>query len=87
MKDLKYLAAFSIPIMETADLQNYLKEHSEFHVYKVKINEENGPDFIKTISKLTTKPLRIDANEAFTKLSAYKNFEYQIKKLTKCMTN
>ncbi len=59
--------SFSIPIMETDKVENFIISNNldRFSVLKVKVNQQNAFEFCKEILKLTKVPLRIDANESF----------------------
>ena len=59
--------SFSIPIMDTGKLAQFIEENKlhRFSVLKVKVNKENALDFCSEVLKLTKVPLRVDANESF----------------------
>lgn len=68
--------SFSIPIMETAKVKNFIEENqlSRFSTIKIKVNRENALDFCTEILKSTTVPLRIDANESFLNANEVMHF-------------
>lgn len=70
--------SFSIPIMEPAEVADYLKKNSEFHVYKLKVCDQSAVELLKEVVKHTDKPIRIDANEGFYSLEDYLKFENEI---------
>ncbi len=59
--------SFSIPIMEISKIESFIKENNlqRFSVLKVKVNREIAHDFCAEVLRLTSVPLRIDANESF----------------------
>ena len=59
--------SFSIPIMEVGNVEKFIIDNNlkRFSVLKVKVNRDNAQDFCKEILRVTTVPLRIDANESF----------------------
>lgn len=73
--------SFSIPIMEEKELAEYLYKHSSYDSYKIKIDRNNGVSFVKAISKLTNRPLRIDANESFLNAEDFLLFYKEIENL------
>lgn len=71
--------SFTIPIMDESELKKYIKDNAEFEIYKVKIDNKSGASFLKKITEFTDKRLRVDANEAFTHLEQYLDFEKAVK--------
>ena len=71
--------SYSIPIMEEDKLKDYIEQIQRFKYIKIKVNKDNAVSFVKSIARLTSVPLRIDGNEAWTDLDSYKNFEEEIK--------
>lgn len=59
--------SFSIPIMEVGKIESFIKENNlqRFSVLKVKVNREIAHDFCSEVLRLTSVPLRVDANESF----------------------
>jgi glutamate racemase len=68
--------SFSIPIMEINKVEAFINENNlqRFPFLKIKVNQENARDLTNEVLKLTTVPLRIDANEAFMSTSEVLNF-------------
>ncbi len=73
--------SFSIPIMESKNLKDYLKERMDFKVYKCKIANTNELSLLKTLASLVDVPIRVDANEGFQSLEDYLHFQSEIKGL------
>lgn len=72
------VTSFSIPIMDRADVAAYLKENSQYHIYKLKVSDSRSLDLLAEVAKHTDKPLRLDANEGFTSMQDYLKFEHEI---------
>lgn len=75
LKKSSFETSFSLPIMKRDCVKEYLKRNAQFTSYKIKIDHQYGLEFIREVSRYTQRPLRIDANEAFTCLSDYLRFE------------
>lgn len=71
--------SFSIPIMNPADVGQYIKDNSQFNIYKLKVSDIESLSLLQEVVKHTDKKLRIDANEGFKSLASYLEFEEQIK--------
>lgn len=80
-KTNKILTSFSIPIMEIKNVESYIDENSGFDVYKVKISGLESLPFLKEVCRCTQSRIRVDANEGFTSLEKYLEFEEEIKNL------
>lgn len=70
--------SISVPIMEESLLENYLRDVARFPFIKIKVNEENASSFVKKISALSPRPLRIDANEGFTSANSFMRFVKEV---------
>jgi L-Ala-D/L-Glu epimerase len=59
--------SYTLPIMEPSLIKEFLKkfELTRFKSLKIKINSLEGIDIIEEVSKCTSLPLRVDANEAW----------------------
>jgi L-Ala-D/L-Glu epimerase len=59
--------SYTLPIMEPSLIGGFLEKYdlTRFKSLKIKINNLNGIDMIEEISRHTSLPLRIDANEAW----------------------
>jgi L-alanine-DL-glutamate epimerase-like enolase superfamily enzyme len=59
--------SYTIPIMHPGEVKDFINKHNllRFKYLKVKINQENGEEFIAEVAKVSNLPLRIDANEAW----------------------
>lgn len=68
------LTSISVPIMESSLLDGYLSGLKRFSFVKVKVGEENAVGLVRAISKITSRPLRIDANEGFTSAENFLSF-------------
>lgn len=64
-KPEKVYTSFSVPIMEIAELKNFLGPLIGYKSLKIKVNKETAVETINEIRKHTFQPLRIDGNEAF----------------------
>lgn len=73
--------SISVPIMETSLLKEYLESVSRFPYVKIKVDEDNAVDFVKEVAALSSKPLRVDANEAFSGPETFLRFVEQVKHL------
>jgi len=80
-KPQKIATSFSVPIMELADLPEYLGKLQRFPYIKIKVSQDNAIDFVTAVAKETHVPLRIDGNEGFTDFDSYKRFEEKVSKL------
>ncbi|MFN3134170.1 MAG: enolase C-terminal domain-like protein, partial [Candidatus Kryptonium sp.] len=56
---------FTIGIDEPTVIERKVKEAEEYPILKVKLGLENDEEIIKTIRKVTDKPIRVDANEGW----------------------
>lgn len=59
--------SYTLPIMDIGKVKDFITEHNllRFRYLKIKINQETGEDLIREVTKISTLPLRIDANEAW----------------------
>ncbi len=59
--------SYTLPIMEIGEVKKFINSHNlmRFSYLKIKIDQETGADLIREVVKLSSKPLRIDANEAW----------------------
>jgi len=66
-KPSQVFTSYTLPIMEPGKIATFIDNHKllRFKYLKVKIDNESGLDIIEELSKITTHPLRIDANEAW----------------------
>jgi L-alanine-DL-glutamate epimerase-like enolase superfamily enzyme len=71
---LSRATSYSLPIMESNELSEYLALNEQFDFYKIKVNEENAISVVKEIQSLTSNKLRIDANEGFTSCDSVLSF-------------
>lgn len=76
-----YKTSFSFPIMEIDELAAYYEKNNQYEVYKVKITDLKDLPFLKAIRKLTSAPIRIDANEGFSSKEDYLAFDKEISNL------
>lgn len=58
--------SFSVPIMETEKLAEFIRPLHRFKSLKIKVDRATGLDTLLTVSKITQQPLRIDGNEDWT---------------------
>lgn len=59
------ITTFSIGIDTPEVMQQKVKEAEEFPVLKIKVGLKNDEEIIRAIRKVTSKPLRVDANEGW----------------------
>ncbi|MBZ5554416.1 MAG: dipeptide epimerase [Acidobacteriia bacterium] len=59
------VTTFSIGIDTPEVMQQKVREAEEFPVLKIKVGLKNDEDIIQAIRKVTSKPLRVDANEGW----------------------
>ena len=72
----KFQTSISIPIMPVEKLEEYIETVKNFNIFKIKINGTSSNKFLtKIFHLLPNKKFRIDANESFTNLEDYKQFE------------
>ncbi len=64
-KEKTPITSFTIGIDEPAVIERKVKEAEEYPILKVKLGLENDEEIIKTIRKVTDKPIRVDANEGW----------------------
>jgi L-alanine-DL-glutamate epimerase-like enolase superfamily enzyme len=60
--------SFSLPIMDPALVPDFIRLHNinRFQSLKVKVNQEEGLDLIRQVAENSSRPLIIDANEAWS---------------------
>lgn len=73
------ITSYSLPILEKELIKDYILKNNQYHVYKIKIKDENDLDLILELAKYTIKPIRVDANEGFSNLSNFLKFEKELK--------
>lgn len=67
---------FSVPIMEIADVESYVKKLSRFKSLKIKVNKDCALDLVREVHRCAPNALlRIDGNEAWDNLEDYLEFE------------
>ncbi|MCK4237449.1 MAG: dipeptide epimerase [Candidatus Krumholzibacteria bacterium] len=64
------VTSYTIGIDTPEVIEEKVKEAEDFPVLKVKMGLENDHEIMETIRKLTDRPVRIDANEGWTKEEA-----------------
>jgi L-alanine-DL-glutamate epimerase-like enolase superfamily enzyme len=64
---LQVATSFSLPIMPADEIAGFYRTHNlaRFNRLKLKVNEEYAHDLLQALSKVTTQPLIIDANEGW----------------------
>ncbi len=75
--------SFTLPIMETGAIAEFITNNSlsRFKYIKIKVNQQNGLETIKEISRLMPQPLMVDANEDWTDVEAMIRFMEEVKNL------
>ncbi len=71
--------SFSIPIMDPRDVKDYLNLNHQFNVYKLKVSNLESKELLWEVFKHTDKRIRIDANEGFSEISHFLEFENELK--------
>jgi L-alanine-DL-glutamate epimerase-like enolase superfamily enzyme len=61
--------SYSFPIMPASDLEAFYNAHGlkRFRTLKLKVNADNCIELIDTLTKFTSTPFIVDANESFTR--------------------
>jgi L-alanine-DL-glutamate epimerase-like enolase superfamily enzyme len=59
--------SYTLPMMEVAEIRGFIEKYklTRFKTLKIKINNLEGFETIKEVSKVSQQPLRVDANEAW----------------------
>lgn len=60
------ITSFSIGIDKPEIIRQKVKEAKQFPVLKIKVGKDNDEEILETVRSVTDKPLRVDANEAWT---------------------
>ncbi|TAH27337.1 MAG: dipeptide epimerase [Cytophagales bacterium] len=73
---------YTIPIINPNEIKSFISDYklNRFKQLKLKINTENSIDIIKEVSKYSTLPLLIDANEAWHDVESLIIFLEKLKK-------
>lgn len=71
--------SFSIPIMDPRDVKGYLRSNHQFNIYKLKVSNLESKELLLEVLKCTDKKIRIDANEGFSEISRFLQFENELK--------
>lgn len=64
-KEKTPITSFTIGIDEPSVIEQKVKEAEEYPILKVKLGLENDEEIIRTIRRITDKPIRVDANEGW----------------------
>ncbi len=64
--DLTPITSFSIGIDSPDMLSKKIEQAAQYPVLKIKVGTNNEKEIINTVRRITDKPLRVDANEAWT---------------------
>ena len=70
--------SFSLPIMEEEKIKSYLEENSQYNCYKIKVDATTAVETVQKVQSLTSKNLRIDANEGFESAQQVMDFLSQV---------
>ncbi len=68
--------SYTIGLGEIDDMIEDLCDHPDFEVYKIKLGRPNDYEILKAMRKATNKPIRVDANAAWTPKEALKKIEF-----------
>ncbi|MDR9419513.1 dipeptide epimerase [Gracilimonas sp.] len=66
------VTSFTIGIDKPEIMQKKIEEAAHYPVYKIKLGTDRDREIIKAIREVTTKPLRVDANEGWKSLKQAK---------------
>lgn len=67
--------SYSIPIMDPAAVEKYVKGLAHYRSLKLKVDADCAYDLIREVANFYSGTIRLDANEAWTDLSKYLDFE------------
>jgi L-alanine-DL-glutamate epimerase-like enolase superfamily enzyme len=72
---------YTLPIMKIGEIGEFIVKYNlkRFKSLKLKINRAEGYETIKEVTQFYDKPLKIDANEAWTNPDEFLSFEEKIK--------
>jgi L-Ala-D/L-Glu epimerase len=73
------MTSFSMPIIPVGEIQDYLRPLGRFKSLKIKVSADSAVDMLSEITKYTQASLRVDANEGWSDLDAFKRFEETLK--------
>jgi L-alanine-DL-glutamate epimerase-like enolase superfamily enzyme len=80
--NLRFPTSMSVPIMEVAEVADYLASYRRFSSLKVKVNQDCAWELVREVARVAPEArLRIDGNEAWSDLGAYLEFEKKLKGL------
>ncbi len=68
--------SYTIGIGSLDEMVADLEEHPNFQVYKVKLGTDKDLEIVKELAKRTDRPLRIDANAAWTPKEALRKIQF-----------
>ncbi len=71
--------SFSIPILKLEKVRDLIEQKKQFHVLKIKVDHQSAYELVDFVSRYTSLPLRIDANEAFDDYDQLMNFLSKLK--------
>jgi L-alanine-DL-glutamate epimerase-like enolase superfamily enzyme len=74
--------SYSIPIMDIGTMKDFYNQNylERFPFIKIKVNAESGHEAIEYLSRFCSRPLIVDANEAYTNVEECIYFLERIKK-------
>lgn len=67
LADKTVMTSFTIGLDQPEIVTQKVREAEEYPILKIKLGRENDEAIIRTIRAITNKPLRVDANEGWTK--------------------
>ncbi len=72
---------YTLPIMDAGEIAGFFQQHllQRFHYIKIKVNADSGLDELREVHKVCSRPLMIDANEAWKDPDAVLTFMEQLK--------
>ena len=74
-----YKTSYSIPMMDTLKVKDYLENNKQYESFKLKIKNNEDLSLLEEVVKYTNRKIRIDANEGFESLESYLSFQEKIK--------
>ncbi|MFN8672952.1 MAG: enolase C-terminal domain-like protein [Candidatus Sericytochromatia bacterium] len=73
--------SFSMPIIPTHEIKEFLEPLTRFNSLKIKVNQETALEMIREVSKYTKQKLRVDGNEGWTDINELIKFVNEVKDL------
>lgn len=75
---VKKETSFSMPIIPTGEIQEYIEKIRRFRHLKIKVNADTATDMLLEVAKFTDAKLRVDGNEAWTNFDDFMRFQEKV---------